>query len=127
MSVPDAAPTHGFDDAVAERPLIVVCAGKDCAGDRRSEFRALLAELSGDVDVVAAKCLDVCKGPVAVIDAEGHAPVVVERVRKPGQRRAVRTLATQRRLPKKLQKLVVTGKKGRKAAKKAAKRLRARR
>ena len=55
------------------------CTGKDC---RKSDgFRTVERELRRSCTLRELPCLDVCDGPVVVLDARGDAPVVVERVR----------------------------------------------
>jgi len=55
------------------------CTGKDC---RKSDgFRTVERELRRSCGVRELPCLDVCDGPVVVLDVRGDAPVIVERVR----------------------------------------------
>lgn len=63
-----------------EAPPVAICAGNDCAKDERTRFKALVAALEG-LDVARTKCLDVCDGPVAVLDPAGEKPVVVEGIK----------------------------------------------
>ncbi|MFP5321932.1 MAG: hypothetical protein ACLGIC_08805 [Acidimicrobiia bacterium] len=109
-----------------ERPVVAVCGGKDCARTRRDEHRALL-EILADVEVVPTACLDVCDGPVAVLDPTGEAPVVVERVRKGKHRRALVDVLAGRPARKPFRSRVITGKAARTARKKAGKALQRRR
>jgi hypothetical protein len=62
-------------------PAVAVCAGSDCAKDQRKRFRRLLDAL-GDLDVLKTRCLDVCKGPVAVLEPAAEKPVVVQSVKR---------------------------------------------
>lgn len=71
---------------------IAICAGPDCAKDRRKDFRRLRDGL-GDCDVVTTKCMGVCHGPVAVLGADSERPVVVQRVRTAKQVKSLRRLA----------------------------------
>lgn len=71
---------------------IALCAGSDCAKDRRKDFRRLRAGLDG-CDVVMTKCMGVCHGPVAVLGAQTDRPVVIERIRSGKQVKAIRRLA----------------------------------
>lgn len=71
---------------------VALCAGSDCAKDRRKDFRRLRAGLDG-VDVVTTKCMGVCHGPVVVLGAQSETPVVVERIRSAKQVKALRRLA----------------------------------
>ena len=55
------------------------CTGKDC---RRSDgFRSVQRELQRRCDVVELACLDVCHGPVVVLEPRSPDAVVIERVR----------------------------------------------
>jgi hypothetical protein len=57
---------------------IGLCTGKDC---RKSDgFRTVERELRRGCSVRDLSCLDVCDGPVVVLDVKGDAPVVIERV-----------------------------------------------
>jgi hypothetical protein len=58
---------------------IGLCAGKDCR--KADGFRTVERELRRGGDVRELSCLDVCDGPVVVLDLRGEAPVVIERVR----------------------------------------------
>lgn len=58
---------------------IGLCTGKDCR--RADGFRTVERELRRVGDVRELPCLDVCDGPVVVLDVSGDAPVVIERVR----------------------------------------------
>ncbi len=64
---------------MASRPLIGLCTGKDCR--KADGFRTVERELRGAGDVVELACLDVCDGPVVVVDVDSETPIVVERVR----------------------------------------------
>ena len=68
------------------RAAPAVCTGKDCR--RSAGFEELQASLSG-VAYVETKCLDVCKGPVVVVDPASPDAVVLAKVRSPKQRRAL--------------------------------------
>ena len=71
---------------------IAICAGSDCAKDRRKDFRRLRDGLR-ECDVVTTKCMGVCHGPVAVLAADSESPVVIERIRSAKQVKALRRLA----------------------------------
>ena len=64
---------------MATRPEIGLCTGKDCR--RADGYRLVERELRRAGDVCELPCLDVCDGPVVVLDARGDTPVVIERVR----------------------------------------------
>lgn len=102
------------------RPVVAVCASKDCARDRRDDHRALLDALGGEVDIVRTSCLKVCHGPVVVVDPLGARPVAVEKVRKRKRRDGVLALARGGDVPAALKGRVVTGKARRKAVSRAA-------
>ena len=107
--------------------MVVVCGGKDCARERADEHRLLLGVLGGAVEVVPSSCLDICSGPVAVLDVEGDSPIVVEKVRKGKHRRAVVARLQGADGGKPLRTRRVRGKDARKALKKARRSLRRRR
>ncbi len=56
-----------------------LCTGKDCR--KADGFRTVERELRRAGNVRDLPCLDVCDGPVVVLDVRGDAPVVIERVR----------------------------------------------
>jgi hypothetical protein len=56
-----------------------LCTGKDCR--KADGFRTVERELRRACTVRELPCLDVCDGPVVVLDVGGDAPVVIERVR----------------------------------------------
>ena len=58
---------------------IGLCTGKDCR--KADGFRTVERELRRCGEVRELPCLDVCDGPVVVLDVRGEAPVVIERVR----------------------------------------------
>lgn len=63
---------------MAKRPEVGLCTGKDC---RKSDgYRTTERELRRGCEVRALPCLDVCDGPVVVLDVRSETPVVVERV-----------------------------------------------
>lgn len=64
---------------MAKGPDVGVCTGKDCR--KADGFRTIERELHRACDVRELPCLDVCDGPVVVIDLRSEAPVVIERVR----------------------------------------------
>lgn len=105
-------------------PVVAVCRGKVCAGERRTEHRALLEVLDGFA-VVPTPCLSVCHGPVAVLDPGGVA-VVVEKVRKAEHRRALLDVLEGRPARTPFRSRVVTGKAARRARREAAEALRRR-
>ncbi len=64
---------------MAKGPDVGLCTGKDCR--KADGFRTIERELRRACDVRELSCLDVCDGPVVVLDVRGEAPVVIERVR----------------------------------------------
>jgi hypothetical protein len=64
---------------MAKGPDVGLCTGKDCR--KASGFRTIERELRAVGDVRSLPCLDVCDGPVVVLDVRTDAPVVIERVR----------------------------------------------
>ncbi len=60
-------------------PEVGFCTGKDCR--KADGFRTVERELRQACTVREVSCLDVCDGPVVVIEPRGKAPVVIERVR----------------------------------------------
>jgi hypothetical protein len=64
---------------MSTRSEIGLCTGKDC---RRSDgYRLVERELRRAGDVRDLPCLDVCDGPVVVLEVRSDTPVVIERVR----------------------------------------------
>ncbi len=63
-------------------PDVGLCTGKDCR--KADGFRTTERELRRVGDVRELACLDVCDGPVVVVDLRSDAPVVIERVRTRG-------------------------------------------
>ena len=64
---------------MAQGSDVGLCTGKDCR--KADGFRTLERELRAVADVRSLPCLDVCDGPVVVLDVRSDAPVVIERVR----------------------------------------------
>lgn len=64
---------------MAKGSHVGLCTGKDCR--KADGFRTVERELRRACEVRDVLCLDVCDGPVVVLDVRGDAPVVVERVR----------------------------------------------
>ena len=60
------------------RSEIGLCTAKDCR--RADGFRLVERELRRAADVRELPCLDVCDGPVVVLDVHSETPVVIERV-----------------------------------------------
>lgn len=64
---------------MATRTEFGLCTGKDCRN--ADGFRVVERELRRVGDVRELPCLDVCDGPVVVLDVRSATPVVIERVR----------------------------------------------
>ncbi len=64
---------------MAKGPEVGLCTGKDCR--KADGFRTVERELRRSCEVRALPCLDVCDGPVVVLDVDSPAPLVIERVR----------------------------------------------
>jgi hypothetical protein len=93
---------------------IGLCTGKDCR--KADGFRTVERELRRCGDVRELSCLDVCDGPVVVLDVRGDAPVVIERVRNRALAlELVDHLTTGSELSGRLRKRVLSGSKRAKA------------
>ncbi len=57
---------------------IGLCTGKDCR--KADGYRTVEREVRRAGPVRDLSCLDVCDGPVVVLDVNGSSPVVIERV-----------------------------------------------
>jgi len=64
---------------MVKRPDVGLCTGKDCR--KADGFRTVERELRRACEVRDLSCLDVCDGPVVVLDVRSDAAVVIERVR----------------------------------------------
>ena len=64
---------------MVKRPDVGLCVGKDCR--RADGFRTVERELRRACEVRELSCLDVCDGPVVVLDVRSDDAVVIERVR----------------------------------------------
>ena len=105
--------------AVDERPLVAMCAGKDCR--KRCEFAKIRVELDAACDVVEFRCVGICSGPVVVIGADSDKPQVYSKLRSKSQRRHSLTAAVEGRKPSKaLRERAVTGPKRRTTLRKLA-------
>ena len=78
--------------AVAERPVVAMCAGKDCR--KRCDFAKVREDLQVSCDVVDLACLGLCNGPVVVLDAELKNRMVLSKLRSKRQRKLVVAAAT---------------------------------
>ena len=64
---------------MSSRPEIGLCTGKDCR--KADGFRTVERELRRACVVRPLSCLDVCGGPMVVVEPRGDSPMVIERVR----------------------------------------------
>jgi hypothetical protein len=101
-----------------QRNAIGLCTAKDCRGrDEFGEVRRILAERC---TVVELSCLDICKGPVAVLHPPDAEPVVVKRLRsRKAALAAARYADTGGELPARLRDRQVTGSKRTRAVRRA--------
>ena len=68
----------------AARPIVGLCAGKDCR--KRCEFGKVGKVLDRHCDVVELKCVRLWDGPVVVTDADGASRIVYSKIRSKQQR-----------------------------------------
>jgi hypothetical protein len=96
-----------------------LCTGKDCR--KADGFRTIERELRAVGDVRTLPCLDVCDGPVVVLDVRSDAPVVIERVRNRAVAlELVAHITDGDELTPRLRKRVLTGSKRAKARRRIA-------
>ncbi|MEL6431425.1 MAG: hypothetical protein AAFU73_23235 [Planctomycetota bacterium] len=69
------------EGANGARPEVGLCVGKDCR--KHGDFGPLRAELRASCDVLDLPCLDLCKGPVVVVDPRSDKACPYARLRKP--------------------------------------------
>lgn len=104
------------------RPVVAMCAGKDCR--KRCEFAKMHDELAERCDVVDLGCVGICNGPVVVVDPAAEQPLVLSKLRKKQHGRLVSELATSGSRPGGgLRSHVVTGSKRKSTLKKVRRRL----
>lgn len=71
--------------AMAEPPVVAVCAGKDCR--KRCEYTRIRADLEPRCDLIELTCVGICSGPVVVANADSAAPLVLAKLRSKKHRR----------------------------------------
>ena len=99
---------------MAQRSDVGLCTGKDCR--KADGFRTTERELRRIGDVRSLPCLDVCDGPVVVLDVRSDLPVVIERVRNRAvARELVAHIVDGDELTPRLRKRMLTGSKRAKA------------
>ncbi len=102
----------------ATPPTVGLCTGKDCR--RSPEFPEMKSALSR-CDVVETRCLDICDGPVLILDPLSDDAVVLSKLRSPKDVRDVRrVLRGHVSLTARLEKRRVLGSKRRSALRRAA-------
>jgi hypothetical protein len=102
--------------------VVGLCAGKDCR--RSHEFSEMKDALARCV-VVETRCLDICDGPVVILDPLSDNAIVLSKLRSPKDVRDVQRLARgQIKLSARLEKRRVLGSKRRSALRRAARTLR---
>jgi hypothetical protein len=107
---------------MAKGPEVGLCTAKDCR--RADGFGTIQRELSERCEVTELPCLDVCHGPVVVLDVRSGAPIVVERVRNRAMVIELVDHATDRdELSDRLRKRVLTGSKRAKARRRVSRAL----
>jgi len=98
--------------------VVGVCAGKDCRRSR--EFDDLKATLTG-CTIVETRCLDICHGPVVIIEPWSDEAVVLSRLRAASDVRDLHhVIADRAKLTSRLKKRRVLGSKRRAALRRAA-------
>jgi len=104
---------------MVKRPDVGLCTGKACR--KADGFRTVERELRRACEVRELSCLDVCDGPVVVLDVRSDAAVVIERVRTRALALALIAHATDgAELSGRLRKRVLTGSKRAKARRRIA-------
>src|SRR5829696_8014723 len=95
----------------ATPPRVALCAGKDCR--HRREFEEMKSAL-GQYTIVETRCLDICHGPVMILDPLSDEPVVLSKLRSSKDVRDVqRLMAGSTKLTARLRKRRVLGSKRR--------------
>src|SRR5688572_24077267 len=104
----------GYGPGMGEPTIVSVCAGSSCR--RRDEQQRLVDAFDDDgVRIVWTKCLGVCKGPVATIEAPGAKRLVLARMRSSKTIRDAVSLVRTGTLTDRLRSRRVTGRARRKA------------
>jgi hypothetical protein len=99
-------------------PIVGLCAGKDCRRSR--EFEGIKRAVSRG-EVVETRCLDICDGPVVILDPMSDDAVVLSKLRSSKDARDVELLLGRAaKLTKRLQKRRVLGSKRRSALRRAS-------
>lgn len=99
-----------------------LCTGKDCR--KANGFRTVERELDSVGEVRRLPCLDVCDGPVVVLEVRSETPVVIERVRNRAlAQELVDHIDDGEELTGRLRKRVLTGAKRAKARRRIARAL----
>lgn len=83
---------------MTDRPVVALCAGKDCA--KRCEFAKIRATLRAEHDVVELACVGICSGPVVVVRPEADKPVVLSKLRTKRDRERLVALIASGKAPR---------------------------
>jgi hypothetical protein len=111
------------DVSVRVRPIVALCAGKDCR--RRCETAEIEADLRGECTVIGVNCVGICSGPVVVAHGADDRPLVFSKVRSKKERRALlRLIVDGERPASSLAKREVRGGKRKSTIRKVDRRLR---
>ena len=98
--------------------VIGMCAGKDCRRSR--EFESLKSSLAR-CTVVETRCLDICDGPVVILDPASDDAVILSKLRSSKDVRDLQDVVQRgARLTSRLKKRRVLGSKRRSALRRAA-------
>ena len=105
-----------------DAPVVVLCAGKDCR--HSSEFASVRRALD-QCSVVETRCLDICNGPVVIVEPTSQDAIVLSKLRAAKDVRDLERLVSGReRITPRLQRRRVTGSKRRAALRRAVRALR---
>lgn len=99
--------------------VVGLCAGKDCR--RSHEFSEMKTALQSHCQVIETRCLDICDGPVVILDPLSDDAVVLSKLRSPKDVRDVERLVSgDIKRSARLNKRRVLGSKRRSALRRAA-------
>jgi|GEM_PF-974590 len=77
-------PVHLNVAPSVDRPVVGLCAGRDCC--KRGASVKVRDVLERECDVVDLRCIGLCNGPVVVIDPASSKPAVYSKLRAKKQR-----------------------------------------
>ncbi len=104
---------------MSARPTVVLCSGKDCR--KRCEYAPLRRDLGTVATVEPVKCVGLCDSPVVVLRAGSNDAVVLDKVRTDQQRDDLVATISGSKMPRSLQRRLVTGKRRKKVLAKLGK------